>query len=111
MRKQINLKSITRSHSKKWKATFTILSKGKKTKKTTHFGAKGYKDYTMHKDKARRNRYISRHRKDLKTKDPTRAGYLSMFILWNRGTIRSSIADYRRRLRIYNRTGKFPIKI
>ncbi len=111
MRKQINLKSITRSHSKKWKAKFTILSKGKKSTKTTHFGAKGYKDYTMHKDKARRDRYISRHRKDLKTKDPTRAGYLSMFILWNRKTRLSSIADYRRRLRIYNRTGKFPIKI
>ena len=68
-------------------------------------------DNTKHKNKERRNRYISRHRKDLGTGDPTRAGYLSMFILWNKKTLSASIADYRRRLNIYNRTGKFPTKI
>ena len=68
-------------------------------------------DYTIHKNKLRRSRYIFRHHKDLKTGDPTRAGYLSMFILWNKPNLKSSIADYRRRLGIYNKTGKFPTKI
>ena len=57
------------------------------------------------------NNYIFRHHKDLKTGDPTRAGYLSMFVLWNKPSLAISIRDYRRRLGIYNRTGKFPTKI
>ncbi len=68
-------------------------------------------DYTKHKDKKRRNRYISRHKKDLRTNDPMRPGYLSMFILWNKPSFKASLADYKRRLAIYNRTGKFPKKI
>jgi len=68
-------------------------------------------DFTIHKDKERRERYISRHKKDLKTKDPMKPGYLSMFILWNKPSLRASLADYKRRLGVYNRTGKFPIKI
>ena len=64
-----------------------------------------------HKNIKRRNNYIFRHHKDLKTGDPTRAGYLSMFVLWNKPSLAISIRDYRRRLGIYNRTGKFPTKI
>ena len=64
-------------------------------------------DYTKHHDHKRKSRYIARHRKDLKTKNPVRAGYLSMFILWNKKSLNASIKDYRRRLNNYNRTGKF----
>ena len=31
--------------------------------KIISFGAKGYEDYTIHKDEERKERYISRHRK------------------------------------------------
>jgi len=65
----------------------------------TDFGASGYSDYTRHGDRERRDRYIERHAKDLRTADPTRAGYLSMFILWNKPTVEASVADYRKRLR------------
>jgi hypothetical protein len=34
-----------------------------------------------------------------------------MFILWNKKSLQASISDYRRRLGIYNRTGKFPTNI
>jgi len=62
---------------KKWRAFFD-------NGKHTDFGANSppMEDYTQHHDKARRERYIKRHLKDLKTGDPTRAGYLSMFLLW-----------------------------
>lgn len=60
---------------KKWRAFFD-------NGKHTDFGANGMDDYTQHHDKERRERYIQRHLKDLKTGDPTRAGYLSMFLLW-----------------------------
>lgn len=77
----------------------------------TDFGATGYADYTVHKDTDRRDRYISRHKKDLQTNNPTKAGYLSMFILWNKKGFKASVADYRKRLSKYNSTGYFPKKI
>ena len=79
--------------------------------KVIHFGARGYKDFTTTNDRERRQRYIKRHSKDLGTGNPARAGYLSMFVLWNKPTVSGGIADYRRRLGVYNRTGKFPTKI
>ena len=68
-------------------------------------------DYTKHHDVERRSRYIKRHLKDLKTKNPARAGFLSMFILWNKPSLKASISNYKSRLATYNRTGKFPTKI
>lgn len=49
---------------------------------TTHFGAKGMSDYTIHKDDERKQRYISRHKKNENWNDPTSAGALSRYILW-----------------------------
>lgn len=95
------------SGKKKYKAIFNINGK----KKSTTFGARGYSDYTIHKDINRRNRYIARHLVDLKTKDPTRAGYLSMYIIWNYPTVEKSVVDYKKRLKVYNNTGVFPTKI
>jgi len=64
----------------------------------TDFGAAGMDDYTVTKDKEQRERYRSRHRKDLETNDPTRAGYLSWYLLWGDSTsLRANIADYKRR--------------
>ena len=105
----IKLISVKKSNKKgkKLMATFQVKNK----KRIIHFGASGMSDFTKHKDLLRRNRYIKRHLKDLGTGDPTRAGYLSMFILWNKKGLSASIADYRRRLNTYNRTGKFPKKI
>ena len=44
--------------------------------KTVHFGASGMDDYTKTGDKEQRERYRTRHAKDLETGDPTRAGFL-----------------------------------
>ena len=114
MKDKIKLKSLKRLKSgpKKYVAEFEIITKNsKKRTKSTKFGAKGMSDYTIHKDTERRNRYINRHKKDLRTNDPTRAGYLSMYILWNKKTYKASLADYKRRLNAYNKTGKFPKNI
>jgi hypothetical protein len=107
--KKIRLVSVKKSTAtgKKYTATFETNGRTKKI----HFGAAGMSDYTKHKDKARRQRYIKRHSKDLGTRNPARAGYLSMFILWNKPSVSAGIADYRRRLNTYNRTGRFPTKI
>jgi hypothetical protein len=106
---KLKLVSIKKSnHSgKKLMATFEINGRNR----VIHFGLSGASDFTKHRDKIRRNRYIKRHLKDLKTNEPFRAGYLSMFVLWNKPGLQASIKDYRRRVATYNRTGKFPTKI
>ena len=83
---------------KKLMATFT---KDNGRTKTTHFGAKGMDDYTITKDKERRRLYRERHKKDLATKDPTRAGFLSYYILWGDSTSRAeNIKNYKRRFNL-----------
>ncbi len=69
--------------------------------KTTHFGQRSADDYTLTKDKEQRARYRQRHKKDLETKDPTRAGFLSYYILWGDSTSRrENIASYKRRFNL-----------
>ena len=74
----------------KWIAEFADGTK-------TRFGAEGYSDFTLTGDEKQKKMYQSRHRKDLATKDPKRAGYLSYYILWNLPTIAESVRDYNRR--------------
>ena len=84
--------------SKKYMAVFR---KDNGKEKTTHFGSKGMDDYTITKNKEQRTRYRKRHQKDLKTKDPTRAGYLSYYILWGDSTsIRENIKNYKKRFNL-----------
>jgi len=81
--------------NKKYVAIFT--KDDGKTKKT-YFGSAGMSDYLKHKDISRRDSYRKRHKKDLDTKDPTRAGYLSYYILWGDSTsLNKNIKDYKRK--------------
>jgi hypothetical protein len=77
-------------------------SEGNKIK-TTHFGQRGASDYTKHGDKERMQRYLERHGGGTTTstkedwKDPTTAGSLSRWVLWNKPSLSGSFADYKRR--------------
>ena len=63
--------------------------------------SKGYTDYLLSKDKERRDRYRKRHAKDLKTGDPTRAGYLSYYLLWGDSTsLKENIKSYKKRFKL-----------
>jgi hypothetical protein len=111
----IKLKNIVKSDKKdkKFTAMFEITKDGKTKNRITHFGFENpddkTNDYTRHGDLERRNRYINRAKSQLAHGDPTRASYLSMFVLWNKPTMKGATKDYIRRLNIYNKTGKFPI--
>jgi hypothetical protein len=76
------------------KKYMAVFDDGKKTK----FGFSGMNDYTLTGDKDARERYRARHRKDLDTDDPRRAGYLSFFLLWGNSTdINKNILEYKKR--------------
>jgi hypothetical protein len=67
----------------------------------TYFGAAGMDDYTLTHDVGQRARYRERHRKDLETGDPTRAGFLSYYILWGDSTsVRENIAHFKNRFNL-----------
>jgi hypothetical protein len=69
--------------------------------KTVRFGAVGYSDYTVHKDRERRRRYIARHgmgREDWS--DPNTAGFWSRWLLWGEHTsLEANLRDISKRLR------------
>ena len=77
---------------------YIITKSGKKIK----FGALGYSDFTQHKDEARKQRYINRHKKNetwTKSGIDTR-GFWSKWLLWNLPSIKESYADIKRRFSI-----------
>lgn len=47
-----------------------------------HFGSAFHQDYTIHHDKERRRRYITRHKND-HIDDFTKPGAWSMWLLWS----------------------------
>jgi hypothetical protein len=90
--KLLSIKPSTRA-GKKYVATFDDGT-------TTHFGASGMSDFTKNRDEERKQRYLDRHRPNENWNDPKSAGALSRWILWNKRTLRDSIADYKRRFRL-----------
>ena len=97
----MNMKMTIKPSTKPNKKLMAIFTKDNGRTKTTHFGAKGMDDYTKTKDKEQRARYRNRHKKDLQSKDPTRAGYLSYYILWGDSTSRQeNIRNYKKRFNL-----------
>lgn len=70
--------------------------------KTVHFGAKGYSDYTIHKDYQRMKRYESRHKKreNWKKSGIDTAGFWAKWILWNKPGLMESIKNTEKRFNI-----------
>lgn len=94
------------SHPKKYKAVSDRCS--------VSFGAKGYSDMTRHKDPQRMKRYLSRHRKreSWGTSGVCTAGWWSRHLLWNKPSLRGSIADINRRggVRVSMASGSPPLR-
>lgn len=95
MNKGVKLVSIRDSdlRDKKYKALFT-------NGKVVYFGARGYEDYTIHKNDERKQLYLIRHKKNENWNNPFTPGALSKWILWNKKTLRDSIADYKKRFNL-----------
>ena len=79
------------------KKYYIITNDGKKV----YFGASGYSDFTIHKDEARKLRYIKRHNNENWTKSGIdSAGFWSRWILWHLPTISASYQDIKKRFNI-----------
>jgi hypothetical protein len=98
MYKFVSLEHSTRPE-KKWMATFQNTETNRK--KVIHFGLEGADDYTIAHDKEQRERYRTRHARDLTTaasQTGMSPGALSYWVLWGNSTsIRTNLASYKRR--------------
>jgi len=75
-------------------------------KKTVHFGARGGSTFIDHKDQKIKANWEARHKVREKWNDYDSAGALSKHILWNKPTLRASVADLNKRQKQY----KFVLK-
>jgi len=94
----ISLKKDTNGKNK-----MVAVFKNKETgrSKTTHFGAVGYTDFIKSGgDEERKKKYLTRHKARENWSDPTSAGALSKFILWNKPTLKASIDDYKKHFKL-----------
>lgn len=81
---------------KKWEAKFLTVGSNNKvqSRKTIHFGATGYKDYTTGATEEQRKAYLARHAKDPREHDT--AGNLSREILWGKSkSMKENIKSYK----------------
>ena len=90
---KVEIKKSTRSGKK----MMAVFYDGDKKVKTIHFGDSNYSDYTIHKDEARRQRYIDRHKSSEDWNNAMTAGTLSLYVLWSKPTISASIAAYKKK--------------
>ena len=61
-------------------------------KKSIHFGAKNYSDFTIHKDIDRKKAYLARHKHDYHN-NVNYAGFYATNLLWNKPTLKESIKN------------------
>ena len=94
--KLVSVKKSDRE-GKKYVAEF-LMDSGRT--KHVHFGATGYKDYTLGATDEQREHYRTRHKKDLETGDPTRAGFLSYYLLWSGRNLQSNIRAFKSRFNL-----------
>ena len=67
-------------------------------RKSIHFGAHGFSDFTQHKDPARKQRYLKRHDKMGEDWNNAEiAGFYATNLLWNKEALAESISDTNRR--------------
>ncbi len=75
-------------------------------KKTIHFGASGYSDFTKHKDPERKERYLARHKKneDHSKSGINTSGFYARHVLWSEPTIEQSINKLNKKYKDVNFT-------
>jgi len=76
------------------KKYFIITNDNKKI----YFGQASASDFTLHKDEARKQRYINRHKKNENWNNKDTAGFWSRWLLWEKPTIKESYDNIKKKL-------------
>ena len=97
---ELKLISFEKSDDSKHKYEVVIHNKKTNKDKTIKFGAFGMSDYTQHRDENRKDLYDIRHSKKEDWSNPLTAGFWAKWILWNKKTIKESLADVVKRFNL-----------
>jgi len=89
---------LSKANDNKHKYVVTIKDGDKE--RNIKFGAYGMEDYTIHKDDKRKELYINRHQKNENWNDPLTAGFWSRWLLWNKPTLKSSMAHIKKKFNL-----------
>ncbi len=92
MKKYYPYKSIDRPEKK----FYVITNTGKRV----YFSDSRYEDFTTHKDEARKQRYITRHKKE-DWNDINSAAFWSRFYLWEKPTKKEAYENIKKILKKY----------
>jgi len=65
--------------------------------KTISFGAKGYEDFTTHRDENRRRNYIKRHGATQDWRNIMTPGFMSRYVLWEEPTVKKAVDKLNRK--------------
>jgi hypothetical protein len=97
---------LQKSNQKNKKFKVTIITT-KNMMKTIHLGARGYYDFTHHRNKTRRSLYINRHRsREIWTKSGMiKPGFWARWLLWSHPTLASAKAHISKQFDIVIRSG------
>jgi len=94
------MRLISVKQSDKPNKKYMALFENKHEFRLVYFGAAGYTDYTINKDPEKKRLYLLRHRVNENWNDPTSAGALSRWILWNKPTLKERKTDFKKRLNL-----------
>lgn len=83
--------------AKKWRGVFTSDDG---TETHTDFGDATMRDFTQHKDPARKALYLARHRTSERWSDPKTAGSLSRWLLWNTQDLQHNVSLFRQKFHL-----------
>ena len=83
----------SRNPAKKFDA---VLTTGSRTK-IVAFGQRGASDFTQHKDDARKQRYIARHRANESWSNPETAGFWARWALWEKPSLQEAVRNIERK--------------
>lgn len=88
----ISIKPASAKSKEKYTAEFRVDGKVKRVS----FGERGYEDYTIHHDGARRDRYRARHAHTMMDTSILSPAALSWYILWGESTnLATNITNYK----------------
>jgi hypothetical protein len=93
---------ISFSESEKPEKKYKVVLSDNGRQKTIHFGSRGADDFTLTKDEEQKKRYIARHeaKEDWTASGIKTAGFWARWILWNLTSVRSSLADVKKRFNL-----------
>ena len=98
--RRISYVEFRKSPNKTKKMEARFYSKEGDLVKRTSFGARGYSDYTIHKDKDRQLRYLRRHRKREDWKRYTSPGSLSRYVLWGDPSLKRAKQKFAKKFKL-----------